>query len=75
MNKEDRQKINKTRLDLLHWVRDNKGESLRYCNKIQLSDRINNAFMPLIIVKGSMPNPPFSKDAKKENVINNNTQI
>lgn len=65
MNKEDRQKINEVRIDLLNWVRDNKGEALRYCNKIQLSDRINSAFMPFILVNDSMPNPPFPKSVEK----------
>ena len=66
MRKEDRQKVNKARIDLLHWIRDNKGEALRYCNKTQLCDRINSFFMPLVIVKGSMPNPPFPTKTEKE---------
>ena len=63
MRKEDRQKINKVRFDLLKWVQNNKGEVLKYCIKSQLCDKINEAFMPLIVVKGSMPNPPFPKQS------------
>ena len=48
MNKQDKTRINEARLELIYWVRENKGQSLKYANKTQLCDRINRAFMPLI---------------------------
>ena len=65
MRKEDRQKINKARLDLLDWIRDSKGEAIKYCVKSVLCDKVNKLFMPLIICKGSIPNPPFPKEVKE----------
>ncbi len=66
IRKKERQEVNKARIDLIHWIRDNKGEALRYCNKTQLCDKVNGLFMPLITKNGAMPNPPFPTKTEKE---------
>lgn len=60
MDKKERQKLNKARIDLLDWVRDNKHQSLKYANKTALCDKINALFIPLIETPSStLPSATF----------------